>query len=374
MAAVTHLSTVHPPFDNRIFHKECRTLAAAGYAVSLVAPAEGDREEGAVRVLGVPRTRSRLFRIGVLSWVGAWRALRTRARIIHIHDPELLPAALLLKWLGRTVIYDAHENVPRQILSKHWISPALRRAVASVVERVENFIAARLDAVVAANPPTGPRFAAINPRTVVINNFPWRDEIPPAASWQSRRNAACYVGALSVERGVRDMLDAVASCGVPLVLAGAFSPPELLAECEKHRGWRYVRYHGVVDRAGVREILSTCKIGLSCLHATPNYVENQPTKVFEYMSAGIPSVTSNFELWTRLVEGNRCGICVDPRDPAAIAEAMRYLLAHDEEAREMGANGRRAVESRLNWEEEERKLLALYQALSDGEPPRSTSQ
>jgi glycosyltransferase involved in cell wall biosynthesis len=90
-----------------------------------------------------------------------------------------------------------------------------------------------------------------------------------------------------------------------------------------------------------------------------------PVKLFEYMAAGLPVVASNFPLWKEIVEGNRCGITVDPLDPKAIAQAIEYLLAHPEEARQMGENGRRAVEEKYNWEKEAEKLLALYKELVD---------
>ena len=72
---------------------------------------------------------------------------------------------------------------------------------------------------------------------------------------------------------------------------------------------------------------------------------------------------SNFSLWKGIVEGNRCGITVDPLGPKEIAQAIEYLLTHPEEARQMGENGRRAVEEKYNWEKETEKLLALYEEL-----------
>jgi glycosyltransferase involved in cell wall biosynthesis len=84
------------------------------------------------------------------------------------------------------------------------------------------------------------------------------------------------------------------------------------------------------------------------------------------MAAGLPVVASNFPLWKEIVEGNRCGITVDPLDPKAIAQAIEYLLTHPEEARQMGENGRRAVEEKYNWESESKKLLGVYAKLLGG--------
>jgi glycosyltransferase involved in cell wall biosynthesis len=81
------------------------------------------------------------------------------------------------------------------------------------------------------------------------------------------------------------------------------------------------------------------------------------------MAAGLPVIASNFPLWKEIVEGNKCGLTVDPLNPREIAQAVEYLLEHPELRQEMGENGRRAVIEKYNWEQEAEKLLALYQRL-----------
>ena len=118
---IRHVTTVHAVDDPRIFHKECRSLAARGYDVGLIVYHERAEVIDGVRVVPLDRSRGRLDRMSR----AAWRAYRTaaaeRADIYHLHDPELLWVGALLKLGGRRVIYDVHEDVPKQILSKHWI-------------------------------------------------------------------------------------------------------------------------------------------------------------------------------------------------------------------------------------------------------------
>ena len=101
--------------------------------------------------------------------------------------------------------------------------------------------------------------------------------------------------------------------------------------------------------------------GMVIFRPVPNHINSQPNKLFEYMSAGIPVIASNFPLWQQIVEGNKCGLCVDPLNTRAIAEAIDYMVEHPEEAEEMGQNGREAVLEKYNWEIEEQKLLSFYQ-------------
>jgi len=85
------------------------------------------------------------------------------------------------------------------------------------------------------------------------------------------------------------------------------------------------------------------------------------------MAAGISVIASNFPLWKEVVEGNACGICVDPMNPSEIALAMDRLLSDRGLAESMGANGVRAIEHRYNWGAEEARLLAYYETLLSGE-------
>ena len=85
--------------------------------------------------------------------------------------------------------------------------------------------------------------------------------------------------------------------------------------------------------------------------------------MFEYMSAGVPVIGSHFPLWKQIIEGNQCGLCVDPQDPQAIAAAIDDLIANPEKAEQMGRNGQIAVLNRYNWGIEEQKLLDFYKSL-----------
>jgi len=85
--------------------------------------------------------------------------------------------------------------------------------------------------------------------------------------------------------------------------------------------------------------------------------------MFEYMAAALPIIASNFPLWKEIIEGNNCGICVNPLEPKEIARAIEYLIEHPDEARKMGENGRKVVLEKYNWENESKKLLKVYEGL-----------
>lgn len=151
--------------------------------------------------------------------------------------------------------------------------------------------------------------------------------------------------------------------GARLQLAGKFNEPAVEAAAHADKGWQRVDALGFVGRDDVREILSRCVGGLVTFLPSPSHIDAQPNKMFEYMSAGVPVIGSNFPLWKEIIEGNQCGLCVDPLDPKAIAEAIDYLVLHPAEAEQMGRNGQKAVQEKYNWFIEEQKLLYFYRSL-----------
>ena len=129
------------------------------------------------------------------------------------------------------------------------------------------------------------------------------------------------------------------------------------------KGWELVDEIGFVGRKEISEILGKTRIGMVTLLPTRAYVDSLPIKMFEYMAAGIPVIASNFPIWMEIIEKHMCGICVDPSNPQAIAEAVQYLMLHPEEAQSMGENGRKASLECYNWQIEAQKLTEFYRML-----------
>jgi len=364
-----HLTSAHPPLDVRIFHKECRSLARAGYEVTVLGNHTRNEIVDSVRLQGLGATRGRLQRITVKLVRMCQAAFQNAADVYHIHDPELLLVGLVLRSAGKRVIYDIHEDLPRTMLLKAYLPKFLRKSLIWIVEHTENAAARRMSGLIVATPALADRFRPIHSDTVVVNNFVMLNEFiaPTGLEWKKRDPAVVYYGGLSEERGIREMLKAMdvlpSTLHLKLELGGCFYVKDQETFYMSEPYWKHVNWHGELDRNSIASILNRVQVGLVILHPDEAYLTSQPTKLFEYMAAGIPVVASDFPLWRSIVEDAGCGLLVDPLDVNDIATAIEYLIRNPGEAEAMGERGRKAAEERFNWVNEEQALLTFYASL-----------
>ena len=364
---VIHLSTVHQAFDTRIFHKECKSLYDSGYDVSLVVPHERDEVKENIKILSVQSSSNKFERMFVTSMRVFKRCLEAKGEIYHFHDSELIFVGLLLKLSGKKVIYDAHEDLPNQLIVKKWLHPIVRFPISKLAAAVE-WVASRtyLDAVVTVTDKIAARFPKNS--TILVQNFPRIYELSAdhANDYKLRKNNFCFVGSLKKNYGIKEMIQALELLNgeAHLFLGGKFQYDSYRNELESMDGWKHVTFLGWVDRHEYKNILSKSIGGIVVCLPEPNIIEAQPNKLFEYMSASIPVVASDFPRWRNFVDGNKCGYLVDPANPSGIAGALKKIIANSALSERMGQLGRKAVLEKYNWDNENKVLQKLYARLT----------
>jgi len=368
MFKVCHLTSVHKITDGRIFQKECVSLAKHGFDVTIIACGEDSFRDINQRVnrisLHVP-VKGRLERAIKRNRAVYNEAIKVDADIYQFHDPELLPIGLKLKRRGKKVIFDSHEFYGLQIKGKKYIPSFLRGLLAKIYMKYEAYVCKRLDAVIQVCTIQGKNyFENRAKRTIFIANTPFykkRVEINPFKD----RNQITHIGSLTYERGITHLIKAAYLADTKLIIAGNFHSDIYYKELQDLNDFVNVDYRGYVDSKEIETILNQCFAGVSTLLHVGQYdkIDTLPTKVYEYMKAGIPVIISDTSFAKEINEKYKVGVCVDPENIDQIKRAIVYFKLNKNLAEQMGNNGRNAFEKLFNWEIEEKKLLDLYNSM-----------
>ncbi len=375
MIRVAHLSVVHKPDDPRIMERECRTLAAAGYAVTYIAPgAHTGRDECGVLRTPLPlRGRATRF-LSVVAVVRALRALRPH--VLHVHDPELLTLFPAVKAFVPRLVYDMHEYVPEAVAAKHYIPAGARPLAARLTAQAQRTLAALGDGVVVVTPEQLAALGGAPRLRLVLPNYPRVERFagarPVAELAADPRLKLIYVGSLSRTRGCETMLDAMerlAPDEAVLYLGGTFADPALEGEV---RG-RLAR--GLDDRVRLLGRIAPAELPAHLAAADVIWVPSQPsrqyahltipTKLFEGMTMGLAALVSDLKGRGALVRDEDCGLAVPPTVEGHV-EGLHRLLAARADLPAMGERGRRAVQRRYSWEAVAADLVAFYATLCAG--------
>ncbi len=365
---ICHISTVHPIEDVRIFYRECRSLARAGYEVHLVISASEPAVREGVHIHPIRVVKNRLLRMLFMPWVAMKNALETKASLYHYHDPELLLMGFVLRWvLGKKVVFDIHESVPRQIMSKHYLPRFTRKPISLCYRLLERMFITGQPLIV-ANKNTVSDYSS---NTYLVQNYP---EMIAIASDEKRKSAVpllVYVGGVAKIRGAMvyvELARKLAERGhdFRMQIVGHYREKlgkELKSKIEKSHLQDKVVLTGRLDWLKAMKLVSQATIGMCLLLPVPNYTTCLATKIIEYMMVGTPVLASNFDQWRPYVEGERTGMMADSTNIDEVVDVCERMLADTDELAAMGQRGMAAVRNKYNWSSEFKVLLKCYEDL-----------
>lgn len=362
------MSSMHDALFIRLFHKIAATTAKAGYDTYCIAFHPYEEKIQGVQIIPIPKSAGFFGRI-ISSFRVFRQALILRPKICHIHTPLLYPWIPLLRLNGIVVIIDMYENQCKSFELRTYIPLFLRAPCAFIYRFIEKILIYDIP-VVFAEYSYKKDYAWIK-RSCTVLNLPLLDALLSIKNDKKLTPTIGYLGAISEERGSVELLKAVAALkkrriSINLEFIGQASAVHqehlnlIIDECSLQD---QVVFHGFMQPKDAYKIVAQWHVGMAILLERKNYVESYPTKIFEYMALGLPVITSNFPLYAEIIQGENCGLCVDPIDSSALADAINTLFENALLANEMGKNGRSAVISRYSWETEEEKLLSFYEHL-----------
>jgi glycosyltransferase involved in cell wall biosynthesis len=297
-------------------------------------------------------------------------ALHTRSWVYHYHDPELIGMGFVLRWvLGKKVIFDIHECVWRQLLSKPYLSTWMGRPLGWVYRFLERGLTIGQVKVVANAYSEGDY-----PNAILVQNFPLRSpEVVPAHRTFDFANPPqlVYLGHLSAIRGAYAYVELahrlkLRERSFRMVLMGEHTESLYRELNDKIRTLgleSQVEVTGRVSWMEAMRVVSESTIGLCLLQPVPNYTTCLATKIMEYMMVGTPVLASRFDGWRRFVEDEGVGLMVDPLDGQAVLQACERMLDDEESLVEMSRRGRQAIQEKYHWAREFKKLESCYQQL-----------
>lgn len=365
MSRVCHLTSVHSPRDPRILKKECHSLANAGYEVHLIACSDKYVDLKPVIFHSIPIPRNRLIRMTITVLRIFSQALKIKGSLYHFHDPELIIIGLLLHILGKSVIYDIHEDNKAFISIKSYLPSWIRSSAAFVYDIVER-ISARFFTVIIAEKYYIKRF----PHGHKVLNYPIVSAYRYPQMKTTGRDGVIYLGNITIDRGAlvyADIVNRIDDLDVHLVGRCTEQLAEqLFAIAGSHKNRlqltgvdQYVDHDRMLDYLLRGDWIA----GLALAPPDPYIYEKELTKFFEYMMAGIPILCSQFRHWVSFVEDNGVGITAKSTDINDIVERLLWLKDNPSERSKMGMQGREWVENELNWNTQESNLLNIYDGL-----------
>lgn len=375
MKHIVHITTVHYSFDQRIFHRECVSLAQCGYNVTLMACGDiSGRREG-VNLLSLGHGDNNGIGLNIARrWSRTRKAFsvarKLNADIYHFHDPELISTGInLVKKTGARVIYDCHEDNVAYMSQKTYIAFPLRKLMAAFIRFQEKRAVRRLDAIVTADEGMRKQFQQQRARRVVkVENYPKLNLFTSNGRNSTKQFDIVYHGTIP-----RYHLETCFKIDDELVNMGLNPSWLFIGKCpdinwarftvEKKNAVQRFTFHGMVPHEKIAPWVSSGRIGIIPLPDYPKFQRNLPTKLFEFMALKLPVVLSDLAPSRPYVGDGRCAIMVDPDSALEYAKAIARLLGNPQLRNEMGDEGNKRVMSKYNWDIAFSSMAELYREL-----------
>jgi len=362
MSSICHLTSVHTRYDIRIFSKECNSLIKEGYNVSLiVADGKGDEVVNGIKIYDVGKPQGRLQRMLLSTKKIFKKAISLDVMVYHFHDPELLPIGKILMKKGKKVVYDVHEDYRNKMASKSYIPHFIEKVFSLLIGLYEDRCMKKFSGIITTTDFVFNRFRYINHNIVCIKNYPIND-LNDNNVYEKLPNSCVFAGTLSKNLCIWEMVEALylTRSKTVLYLAGRWSDEKYRKKVMSSAGWSQVVFLGFCSRDTVQRIMRESYVGLVIQRDNADMRQAISTKLFEYMENGLPIVSSALPLHQEINKEYFSQILVDPLDTVQIAAGIDYLLNNKNTAKQMGINGKRAVNEKYNWISQEKILISFY--------------
>ena len=355
--------------DNpRIFNRQCLSLKKNNYKVSILTNDNLDDEivEGINIISTKIKIKSRLLII-FMSIIQFYEdALNIDSDYYQLHSPELLPLGILLKFKGKKVIYDAHEDMQNHILEKKSIpTKFLRYCTSFVYTMFQNIVLRYFDGVITPHNHLFKKFKKAKIKVELIPNFPnFISKDIKEEEYIARNNAIRYSGTVYLHSNQKIILDAIEKIdGVKYLIAGTI-PEQYESIMSSHPAARKVIFKGMLPASDIDAFHNSSVAGISIIDYTENLGGKEGTlainKIFEYMASGLPVICTDTYIFQEIINRYKCGIFVNPRSVKEVKSAIKMILDNKSESYAMGQRGKKAVIEQYSWKNIEQRYINIF--------------
>jgi glycosyltransferase involved in cell wall biosynthesis len=292
-----------------------------------------------------------------------FRLLLMKADVLVSNDLDTLPAVYLASKIKNTVlVYDSHEYFTEVPELKN------RRLVRRIWERIESLMLPHIQFSSTVSPPIADAYLKkYNIHMEVIRNLPFRKQAAAAPVFHLRKQSekiVIYQGALNMGRGLEMTIEAMKyTDNMQLVIIGQGDVETELKELTRSLGLEErVTFTGRISPDRLFDYTVQADLGISLEEDMGlNYRFALPNKVFDYIQAGVPVLVSDLPEVKSLVLQYDVGAISNAKTPAELGSLFSHILGDEAKIRDWKLNLKKAA-AELCWENEEQKLLNLYQA------------
>ena len=369
------VTSIHPDFDARVW-RHARSLASIGYTVHLICPwkvADKSIKDGVIfhTFKSIEKRWQRPFLVPIRVLKKVFLLLNS-VNIIHFHDLDLLPFFALLSPV-KPVVYDVHENYPLEMLSRNWIPEKLRFTSYLLVKYGQKFFSQIIKNVVLVTPDQVADFSGERIRHITLKNYasiPAEGQVED--NYQNRRDSVIFIGSHYESNGsllILDIAEAVTKKNKDVIfyIADRFSSKvyreRWLSEVSSRNLGFVIHLLPNVLPIDIIKSLNKATIAINPVLRVEKQIKAINSKLFEFMAAGLPFVTSDLPYPCEIVEETSAGLLAQPENVNSFADAILHLVDDRKKAFEMGQKGRKAFSQKYSWESQLEYLTVFYQEI-----------
>ena len=365
MRDIYHITIAHNRNDSRIYQRMVKSLSKLNLKIKMIVlDNKGDEIIDNVYIIDLGKNNI-IYSNHIIKQIRLFFKLVNTKAILHFHEPILLPLAIILRITGNIVIFDMHENLHLQIITKKWIIPKIIKIFISIIYRkIENIFLNLVNGVTVPQPIMVDMYKNQNKNIISISNFYIADKNENLNNLLENKDykKLIYSGTVSKERGFVNMLNLMSNLPKEYTLHIAGNVSKDLKKQIPSSLKKNIILHGYLDMQDLKKLYKICGIGLIMFNNIGQYYMSNSLKLFEYMHYGMFIIMPNFGEWINFNKNYNVGLNLKTNDALDCSKRIKNLKHNL--LKDISEKNLKSVQKYFIWNREVNKLLTFYKSLN----------